>query len=94
MFFTLWRLRHQYDVLHCLQLSPLAAVATLIGKLTHKPVIISIPSTGPGKKQQESDAMLMADTLTDTSFLKVDFGDIVVGDIGYLSQSALGEASS
>lgn len=90
MFFTLWRLRHQYDVLHCLQLSPLAAVATLIGKLTHKPVIISIPSTGPGKKQQESDAMLMADTLTDTSFLKVDFGDIVVGDIGYLSQSALG----
>lgn len=90
LFLTLWRLRHQYDVLHCLQLSPLAAVATLIGKLTHKPVIISIPSTGPGKKQQAADATLMADTLTDASFLKVDFGDIVVGDIGYLSKTALG----
>ncbi len=93
MFLTLWRLRYQYDVLHCLQLSPLAAVATLVGKLTHKPVIISIPSTGPGKKQQEADATLMADTLTDTSFLKIDYGDIVVGDIGYLSQSALGGRS-
>jgi glycosyltransferase involved in cell wall biosynthesis len=93
MFLTLWRLRHQYDVLHCLQLSPLAAVATLVGKLTHKPVIISIPSTGPGKQQQEADATLMADTLTDTSFLKIDYGDIVVGDIGYLSQSALGGRS-
>ena len=90
MFFTLWRLRHQYDVIHCLQLSPLAAVATFIGKLTHKPVIICIPSTGPGKQQQESDAMLMADTLTHADFLKVDYKDIVVGDIGYLSRSALG----
>jgi glycosyltransferase involved in cell wall biosynthesis len=93
MFLTLWRLRHQYDVLHCLQLSPLAAVATLVGKLTHKPVIISIPSTGPGKKQQIEDATLMADTLSDTSFLKIDYRDIVVGDIGYLSQSALGGRS-
>jgi glycosyltransferase involved in cell wall biosynthesis len=90
MFFTLWRLRHRYDVIHCLQLSPLAAVATFIGKLTHKPVIICIPSTGPGKQQQESDAMLMADTLTHADFLKVDYKDIVVGDIGYLSRSALG----
>jgi glycosyltransferase involved in cell wall biosynthesis len=90
MFFTLWRLRHQYDVIHCLQLSPLAAVATFIGKLTHKPVIICIPSTGPGKQQQESDAMLMADTLTHADYLKVDYKDIVVGDIGYLSRSALG----
>jgi glycosyltransferase involved in cell wall biosynthesis len=93
MLLTLWRLRHQYDVLHCLQLSPLAAVAILIGKLTHKPVIISIPSTGPGKKQQEEDATLMADTLSDTSFLKIDYRDIVVGDIGYLAQSALGGRS-
>ena len=90
MFFTLWRLRHRYDVIHCLQLSPLAAVATFIGKITHKPVIICIPSTGPGKQQRESDAMLMADTLSQTDFLKVDYKDIVVGDIGYLSRSALG----
>ncbi len=93
MFLKLWRLRHQYDVLHCLQLSPLAAVATLVGKLAHKPVIICIPSTGPGKKQQESDAMLMADTLTDTSFLKIEYGDIVEGDIDFLPRSAVGGRS-
>ncbi len=90
MFLTLWRLRHRYDVIHALQLSPLAAVATIIGKLTHKPVIISIPSTGPGKQQQPENAVLMADTLTETSFLKIPFQDIVVGDIAYLSQSAFG----
>ena len=89
-FLTLWRLRHRYDVLHSLQLSPLAAVATLIGKITHKPVIINIPSTGPGKKQQKSDAVLMADTLTDSEFLKIDFKDVVVGDIAYLYRSAVG----
>lgn len=89
-FLTLWRLRHRYDVLHSLQLSPLAAVATLIGKLTRKPVIINIPSTGPGKKQQKSDAVLMADTLTDAEFLKIDFKDVVVGDIAYLYRSAVG----
>lgn len=90
MFFTLWHLRHRFDITHSLQLSPLAAVATFIGKFTGKPVVISIPSTGPGKKQQVNDATLMADTLTDTSFLKIPFKDIVVGDIGYLSKSALG----
>lgn len=46
LFLQLWRLRHKYDVIHTLQLSPLAVVATLIGKLTHKPVIIGIQSTG------------------------------------------------
>lgn len=87
---SLWRLRHHYDVLHSLQLSPLAAVAALIGKLLHKPVIVNIPSTGPGKKQQASDAVLMADTLTDADFLKIDFKDVVVGDIAYLHRSAVG----
>ena len=90
MFQTLWRLRHSYDVIHCLQLSPLAGVATLIGRLTHKPVIICIPSTGPGKQPEEADAILMADTLTDTSFLKVDYQDTVEGDIANLPQSAFG----
>lgn len=90
MFLTLWRLRNRFDVYHSLQLSPLAAVATIIGKLTRKPVIINIPSAGPGKKQQAEDATLMADTLTDTEFLKIPFKDIVVGDIGYLYKSAVG----
>lgn len=94
MFFTLWRLRHRFDIIHSLQLSTISAVATIVCKLTGKPIIISIPSTGPGKKQQAEDATLMADTLThtlsDTSFLKVPYNDIVVGDIGYLSKSAFG----
>ncbi len=94
MFFTLWRLRHRFDIIHPLQISPPAAVAALIGKIAHKAIVISIPSTGPGKEQHSENALLMADTLTeklaDTSFLKVPFKDIVVGDIAYLSRSAFG----
>lgn len=94
MFFVLWQLRNRFDIIHALQLSPLAAVAALIGKLTRKPIIISIPSTGPGKQQHPEDATLMADTLADTridtSFLKIPYKDIVVGDIAYLSKSAIG----
>jgi glycosyltransferase involved in cell wall biosynthesis len=71
-------------------LSPLAAVAALIGKVMRKPVIVNIPSTGPGKKQQTSDAVLMADTLANADFLKIDFNDVVVGDIAYLYRSAVG----
>lgn len=89
-FFTLWRLRHRYDVLHSLQMSPLAGVAGIISKLTDKPLLISIPSTGPGKQQHIEDATLMADTLTETDFLKVSFDDIVVGDVAHLSQTAVG----
>lgn len=47
LFLTLWRLRHTYDLIHTLQLSPLAVVATMIGKFAHKPVIVGIQSTGP-----------------------------------------------
>lgn len=90
LFITLWRLRKHFDLFHSLQLSPLAGVAALLGKLMRKPVIISIPSTGPGKKQQQEDATLMADTLTETNYLKVAFKDIVVGDIAYLAKSAFG----
>lgn len=94
LFIKLWNLRHRYDILHSLQLSPLAGVAALIGKLLGKPMVISIPSTGPGKRQLEADARLMADTLTDKisdlSFLKVPYDDIVVGDVGYIKRTALG----
>lgn len=47
VFLTLWRLRNRYDLIHLFQLSPLAFVATLIGKIARKPVIIGIQSTGP-----------------------------------------------
>jgi len=90
LFLMLWRLRHRYDIIYSLQMSPLAVVAVIFGKITHKPTVISIPSTGPGKMLRPEDATLMADTLTDTSFLKVAYNDIMLGDIADLSQTALG----
>ena len=90
LFLTLWRLRHRYDIMYSLQISPLAAVAALISKIIHKPIIISIPSTGPAKKLRPVDATLMADTLTETSCLKIAYKDIMAGDITDLSQAALG----
>ena len=95
MFLTLWRLRHSYDVIHAFQLSPPAA---LIGQLTHKPVILGIQSAGPSEAKRvrldERGAELMADTLAETSFLKVDLKDWTAGagDIGYLPQLPLGKA--
>ncbi len=95
MFLTLWRLRHRYDVIHVFQVSPLAAAAALVGKLAHKPVIISVQSTGPSDTQRaqiEQGVMLMADTLTNSSFLKIDFMDCASasGDLTYLPQTAFG----
>ena len=94
MFLTLWRLRRSFDVIHALQLSPPAA---LIGQLTRKPVILGIQSAGPSETQRtqlERGAMLMADTLTETSFLKVDLKDWEsgAGDIGHLPRLPLGKA--
>jgi len=87
MLLTLWRMRSQYDIIHVFQMTPLAAVAALIGKITHKPVVVSIQSSGPGEaecKKLEQGAMLMADTLPATDFLNVDLKDVVVGDIDRL----------
>jgi len=95
MVLTLWRLRHSYDVIHAFQLSLPAA---LIGKLTHKPVILSVQSAGPDEAQRmqldERGAVLMADTLTETFFLKVDLKDweAGAGDIGHLPRLPLGKA--
>ncbi|HEY4035209.1 MAG TPA: glycosyltransferase family 4 protein [Ktedonobacteraceae bacterium] len=93
-FRELWRLRHQFDIIHLQQMSPLAGIAALIGKLTKIPVIIRIPSAGPGKEQQEADATLMADTLieksVDINFLKVPYTDIVVGGLSHLEITAVG----
>lgn len=92
LFLNLWRGRHYYDVIHVFQMSPLAAVAIFVGKLTCKPVIIVIPSTGPNetqKAQLKSGTTLMADTLHETNFLKVDPRDVIPGDVEYLSQTTL-----
>jgi glycosyltransferase involved in cell wall biosynthesis len=91
---TLWRLRHTYDVIHVMQLSGLGAVAAFIGKLTHKPVIISIQSAGPDERQRkriaEQGPRLMADTLSNADFLTVGKKDWVGGDIEDLPQRTFG----
>jgi glycosyltransferase involved in cell wall biosynthesis len=96
MLLTLWRLRHSYDAIYAVLLSPPAVMAALIGQLTRKPVVLSIASTGPSEVQrrqlEREGAVLMADTLTDASFLRADFKSwrILSGDIDYLPQLALG----
>jgi glycosyltransferase involved in cell wall biosynthesis len=96
MFFTLWNMRNQYDVIHCMQLSSIGSVATLVCQLTRKPIILSIQSAGPNEQQQarirQSGASLMADTLTtlDANFLKVGTHDWTAGDIENLPHSTIG----
>lgn len=94
IFLKLWQLCSQFDVIHVAQLSSIAGAAALIGKLRNIPVLLGVASAGPGKVQCEQDATLMADTLTqkqiDTSFLKVPYDDILVGDFTYLEKTAIG----
>ncbi len=93
-FLKLWQLRKQYDILHSLQISTLSGAAALISKLTGKPLIISVASSGPGKVQTKEDATLMADTLadkvSDLSFLKIPFDDIVASGLDSLEKTAIG----
>ncbi len=95
MFLALWRLRRHYDVIHVLQITPLAAVAALIGAIARKPVVISSQSSGQTEgrpMRSDVEVELMADTLTDTSFLKVDRSQawIGAGDIDNLIQNVTG----
>lgn len=95
MFLRLWWLRHSYDVIHVFQLSSLASAATLVGQITHKPVVISIACEGPSEvqlAQLQRGAMLLPDTLTDTSFLKVDPKNVMLGEIAFLPRLVLGSA--
>jgi glycosyltransferase involved in cell wall biosynthesis len=86
LFSQIWKLRHKFDLFYCSELSPQAVVIALIGKIMHKPVVISIPSTPP----RPDNAMLMADTLTDTEFLKVPVDDTIAGHILAITETAVG----
>lgn len=93
LIFTLWKLRQSYDVIHVFQLSSLAGAAALVGKLLHKPTIISIACEGPGETQLtqfEKHTTLMVDTLKDSSFLTLDAQKIVLGELDYLPRVILG----
>jgi glycosyltransferase involved in cell wall biosynthesis len=95
VFLLLWRLRHTYDVIHVFEVTPLAAVAALIGKLTRNPVVVTSVSVGPTREeslQPGPEMELMADTLTDRSFLKIDASnaEVGIGDINNLPKYTLG----
>jgi glycosyltransferase involved in cell wall biosynthesis len=86
MFLTLWRLRQRYDLIHTLQLSPQAAVAALIGKLAHKPVILGVQSTGPYEASGETHAMLRDKHERGTAHREAELG----GDLAQLQRTAWG----
>lgn len=97
LFVMLWRLRHRYDVLHVFQALFPAAVATMVGHLTRKPVIVRIQVTGPDDVQRAKlaeGAMLLLDTLpaTDAEHLRIPFMDWAPGegDITYLPHAGIG----
>ena len=95
MFLTLWRLRKKYDLIHLFQLSPLAFVGTLIGKITHKPVIVEIQSTGPCEwlldlSSQEAQVHGVAGREQPDARSVTDGQVEVGGDIAMLQQTAWG----
>lgn len=95
LFLTLWRLRNRYDLIHTLQLSPLAVVATLIGKLTHKPVILGIQSTGPCERlpdppSQNEQKIAVSDAEEQSARPAVETQAEIGGDIAGLRRTTWG----
>lgn len=86
----LWQQRHDYDLYYCAEMSTLSGIAVLLGKFLHKPVIISIPSTGYGRTLKQEEATLMADTLLPGEFLQIPYHDTVAGDISNIGKTAIG----
>jgi len=92
LFLTLWRLRRSYDLIHTLQLSPLAVVAVLVGHLTHKPVIVGIQNTGPYDHMSEKPyEQKPSGTPQDQARnIERETSKEVGGDIAFLVQTAWG----
>jgi len=86
VFSQIWQLRDKFDLFYCSELSPQAVVISLIGQMTHKPVVIGIASSPP----LPDNATLMADTLTETEFLQVPVDDTMVGHIFAMAKTAVG----
>lgn len=81
---TLWRSRHLYDVLHVYQLSSIALPTALVCRLTRKPMLISLRSTGQEKPRtgRSATASLLAGPLDSaTSWLQVNDLTWIDGDM-------------
>jgi glycosyltransferase involved in cell wall biosynthesis len=74
MGWTLWRYRKRYDVLHVFKLTFLASLAALVCRLTGKPLLVSVRSTGSDKlAKSNNNAYLLAGPLDSTApWLRVD----------------------
>ncbi len=80
---ALWRDRHKYDLLHVYQLSLLALPTALVCRLTGKPMLISVRSTGTGhSKGSHSSTSLIAGPLDPSmSWLHIEGQTWVDGDL-------------
>ncbi len=84
MGWTLWRERHKYDLLHVYQLSLLALPAAIVCRLSGKPLIVAVRSSGSSGKVSGSHdtTSLLAGPLDPTSsWLRVDAQTWVDGDL-------------
>ena len=84
MGWTLWRERHKYDLLHVYQLSLLALPAAIVCKLSSKPLIVAVRSSGSSGKVSGSHttASMLAGPLNPAEpWLRIDAQTWVDGDL-------------
>ncbi len=84
MGWTLWRERRKYDLLHVYQLSLLTLPAAIVCKLSKKPLIVAVRSSGSSGKVSGSHttASMLAGPLDSTEpWLRIDAQTWVDGDL-------------
>jgi glycosyltransferase involved in cell wall biosynthesis len=89
LIWTLWRDRHRYDILHVYQLSSLTLPTALACRLTGKPMLVSLRSTGLEKPRSGRNATvsLLAGPLDPaTSWLQVNGLTWIDGDMESLTR--------
>ena len=87
MGWTLWRHRRYYDVLHVQQLNLLALPIALVCRLTGKPVVIVVQSTGLDKAVGSKHTSLVAGPLDATAlWLQVPDGNRTGSDLEDLAR--------
>jgi glycosyltransferase involved in cell wall biosynthesis len=91
----LWAMRRDFDVVHAFQMSPVAAMAAAVCRLTRTPLLISIQSAGPSHEQIERlggrPLSLVTDRLAgDTAYLRIPIGEVYRGDVEDLSAAVAG----
>jgi glycosyltransferase involved in cell wall biosynthesis len=74
MGWTLWRYRKRYDVLHVYKLTFLASLAALVCRLTSKPMLVSVRSTGSGElyHSHNKESLLAGPLDATAAWLRVD----------------------